>query len=216
MNSLDTSSSRRMFHAPRVLFVLFLAILAVGLAVQWRDAGASPALAYAMVGLYTAWVLYEAPITFQASTTMKETRTLLPYGLARGAVMAATLCAPHAAAPLPLSALGLLLFVAGVLMREIAIKTLGRFYTHHVARRTDQVAVTTGLYRAIRHPAYCGMLVAHVGLVLAFPTPLAALCLALLFAAVIRRILVEERVLWDMPGYAEYARAKPRLLPGIW
>jgi protein-S-isoprenylcysteine O-methyltransferase Ste14 len=130
--------------------------------------------------------------------------------------MAATLLQPHASAPMPWSAVGLLLFVAGVLMREVAIKTLGRFYTHHVARRTDQVAVTTGLYRVIRHPAYCGMLGAHVGLVLAFPTPLAAFCLAVLFAAVIRRILVEERVLWDMPGYAEYAAAKPRLLPGVW
>ena len=147
---------------------------------------------------------------------MKDSRTLVPYALARIATIAACVLPPAPDTPLPQAIAGLALFVAGVTMREVAIKTLGRFYTHHVARRTDQVAVTTGLYRFVRHPAYCGMLLAHVGLVVGFANALSVLCLLMLFAAVIWRIRVEERALWDMPGYADYATGKARLCPGVW
>lgn len=211
--SLSPSQSRRLLHAPRVLFFVALAALLAGAFAHWRAQAPLPALA--LLGAYFAWMMYEIPVTFQGATALKDARTLVPYALARIAVIATCGLVASAAAPW-LGWIALALFVGGVALREIAIKTLGRFYTHHVARRSDQVAVTRGPYRFIRHPAYLGMLAAHVGLALGFPHPLSAAALALLFAAVIWRIRVEERALLDMPGYAEYAARTPRLWPGLW
>jgi len=213
MSTLDPIQSRRLLHAPRILFFVALGVLLSGLALQWPGASRT---ATVQIVLYLGWLMFEVPVTFQGATALKDSRTLIPYALARIATLAACVLPPVPDTPLPLAVAGLAVFVAGVAMREVAIKTLGRFYTHHVARRSDQVAVTTGLYRFVRHPAYGGMLLAHVGLVMGFAGPLSVLCLLLLFAAVIWRIRVEERALWDMPGYADYATGKARLCPGVW
>lgn len=213
MSTLGPARSRWLLHAPRILFFVALAVLLAGVALQWPGGSR---LARVQIVLYLGWLLSEVPVTFRGVTAMKESHTLVPYALARIATIAACVLPPAPATSPPLAVAGLALFVAGVAMRAVAIKTLGRFYTHHVARRTDQVAVTTGLYRFVRHPAYCGMLLAHVGLVVGFASPLSVWGLLMLFAAVIWRIRVEERALWDMPGYAEYATGKARLCPGVW
>lgn len=214
--SPDAVQKHRLLQAPRVLFFVAVAVLVWGAAGLWQtpSAGREPGLL--MIGLYLGWLMFEVPVTFQGATAMKDTRTLIPYALARIATIGACVLIASPAPWLPWGLLGTGLFVAGVVLREVAIKTLGRFYTHHVAQRTDQVAVTTGPYRFIRHPAYFGMLLAHAGLVVAFPHPLSAFCGLLLLTAVIWRIRVEERALWNMPGYAEYATRKARLWPGLW
>lgn len=110
----------------------------------------------------------------------------------------------------------MLLFAGGVLLRLVAMRTLGKSYSHHVIRRDDHAIVRTGLYRLIRHPAYAGMLLGHAGLVLFFLN-WASLPLLVALAVVLGwRIRVEERELLVIPAYREYAAGRPRLVPGVW
>jgi protein-S-isoprenylcysteine O-methyltransferase Ste14 len=203
---------------PPVLFGVVVVIFTVALYRQITrfDEPPNPLAAAFTLG-YLAWLLAEVPVTFRrASHPVAEGRTIVGYGLARvGTAVAALL------GPLPWTgwsawmALPALVFVGGILLRLVAARTLGRFYSHHVVRRPDHSVVTTGPYRLVRHPAYTGMLLAHVGFVGFFANPVSIAVLLLLIGAVGWRIRVEERVLWTVPGYPAYARGRARLLPGV-
>lgn len=60
-------------------------------------------------------------------------------------------------------ALGVLIFVVGLLLRWYAIVFLGRFFTVDVAIAADHRVVDSGPYRRVRHPSYTGALLAFVG-----------------------------------------------------
>ncbi len=87
-----------------------------------------------------------------------------------------------------------------------------------IAVEREQAVVTTGPYAVIRHPMYAG------GLVLVAATPLALgswwalLAVVPLTAAIVRRLIAEERLLAaSLPGYAEYRRrVRRRLVPFVW
>jgi protein-S-isoprenylcysteine O-methyltransferase Ste14 len=69
----------------------------------------------------------------------------------------------------------------------------------------------------VRHPAYLGVIAAHLGFALVFCNRYALLAVLLLvIPAFVRRIAVEEPVLMQIPGYPEYAGGRARLLPGLW
>jgi len=109
------------------------------------------------------------------------------------------------------------LFYFGVLFRLNAIETLGRFYSHRVRLVGEHQVVDTGPYRYVRHPAYTGMITAHLGFVLFFFNYWAfASWLLVLVPAVVMRIKVEEQALHELPGYTDYAATHKRLFPGIW
>jgi protein-S-isoprenylcysteine O-methyltransferase Ste14 len=176
------------------------------------------AAAFGLTLIYLTWLVSEAPITFARSTPSGLVdRTLPPYALARAATGIAA-----AWSPLPWTrwtwwlAAPVTLFLAGIVLRGWAIRVLGRFYSHHVIRQRRHSVVTSGPYARLRHPAYAGMLGAHVGFVAFFPSVLSLTGIAMLTAAVIHRIRTEERLLMTLPGYPDYAARTPRLLPGIW
>lgn len=77
--------------------------------------------------------------------------------------------------------------------------------------------VTAGPFRWIRHPMYTAVLLLTVALVADAPSPLrAGLWLALL-AVLVVKLRREERFLRaHFAGYADYARATARLVPGVW
>jgi len=112
---------------------------------------------------------------------------------------------------------GFAVFIAGVAFRLIAIRTLGKFYSHRVRVMGDHQVVSNGPYRLVRHPAYTGMLTAHLGVVIFFFNPFAlASLLLMLLPAMIVRIRIEERALFELQGYSEYATDRNRLLPLLW
>ena len=76
----------------------------------------------------------------------------------------------------PLFIAGVCLMAFGLLVRQWAIFTLGRYFTPDVRVHAHQVVVDRGPYRWVRHPSYTGLVLFHVGLGLAL-TNWAALAL---------------------------------------
>lgn len=115
--------------------------------------------------------------------------------------------------------LGLALLLAGIAIRWTAIYTLGKYFTSVVTIKDDHRIIQSGLYKYLRHPAYTGALVGHLGLGLSFSNwfSLSLSFIPFLIAAVYR-MRVEERALGDSFGeeYFEYMKRTDRLIPKIY
>jgi protein-S-isoprenylcysteine O-methyltransferase len=114
---------------------------------------------------------------------------------------------------------GLVLALAGLALRSWSVYELGRFFTWHIIVQPDHKVVTTGPYRAIRHPGYCGALVLYVfTMVFIHAWISAVLATALVFAAVWRRIRYEEEWLNRHLGeqYLRYSMQVRALIPYVW
>jgi protein-S-isoprenylcysteine O-methyltransferase Ste14 len=113
--------------------------------------------------------------------------------------------------------IGIGLFLLGVGYRLWAIRTLGVFYSHRVRTMTQHRIVDSGPYRLTRHPAYAGMIIANAGLSVYFLNGV-TLCIFLfgLVPAILLRIVIEERMLFGIEGYADFAKGRKRLFPWIW
>ncbi|TFH36085.1 MAG: isoprenylcysteine carboxylmethyltransferase family protein [Bacteroidia bacterium] len=127
--------------------------------------------------------------------------------------------------PLPISAstitgyIGLILIVCGVLIRFVAIRTLGNFFTVNLAIHDDHRIVNTGLYKYIRHPSYTGSLLSFIGLGVSFNNwiSLCVIIIPVLFSF-IYRINVEEKLMLRQFGleYVKYMKSTKRLIPLIY
>ncbi len=105
------------------------------------------------------------------------------------------------------------LMSAGILLQIAAKLVLGRSFGIVAANRGVKVM---GPYRFLRHPMYAGYTTTHVGFLLAMPSAMNALFYAMALTMQIVRILREERVLTQDPGYQAFAaRVHYRLIPGI-
>ena len=114
---------------------------------------------------------------------------------------------------------GVVLFVAGLLLRWWAIITLGRFFTVDVVIEKDHELVERGPFRLVRHPSYTGVLLAFVGFALTLHNWAALLVMLLpIFAALTHRMHVEEGALSRAlgSGYTDYMRRTKRLLPFVY
>jgi hypothetical protein len=83
-------------------------------------------------------------------------------------------------------------------------------FAHQVRRTEGHQVVDRGPYRRpyrlVRHPAYLGVIAAHLGFALVFPDRWSLLAVLLLVVpAFVWRIAVEAPVLLQIPGYAAYA-----------
>lgn len=198
-------------------FVVSIVLLAWRKLTTWEGVPLWTGLA--VVVFYLVWLATEARVAV-GETRMKSTTrdggTLELYAAARFLTVCTALLVPSDWR-MPWALVGTALLVCGVTFRLVAIRTLGRFYSHRVRLTDDHSIVQTGPYSAVRHPAYTGMLVAHLGFVLFFMS-IPALCVftLALVPAVVARILVEEKSLMQVPGYAEFARRRRRLLPLVW
>lgn len=115
--------------------------------------------------------------------------------------------------------LGLALLLAGVAFRWAAIHTLGKYFTGTVLIKRDHRLVRTGLYKHLRHPAYTGSLVAHLGLGLSFSNWFSlSLSFVPYLVAAMYRMHVEEQALTEAFGdeYVTYSRDTKRLIPKVY
>ena len=171
--------------------------------------------------LYLAWIFLELGVSKRETTQGDRTKdygTCLLYAVGQAVVfLSALLCAPVTSSLTIPHVLGLVVFVSGATFRLWSIRTLGRYYSHIVREVDDHRIVETGPYRAVRHPAYLGMIVGNIGVVVFFFNYVTLFHFLFIFLpAIILRILIEERMLLQMEGYEEYAARKSRLVPGVW
>lgn len=118
-----------------------------------------------------------------------------------------------------IAAFGLAFLFAGIIIRWTAIRTLGKYFTGTVLIRDDHRLIQSGLYRHLRHPAYTGALLAHLGVGLSFSNWISvSLSLAPFSVAALYRMHVEERALTEAFGeaYLNYSRVTKRLIPKLY
>jgi protein-S-isoprenylcysteine O-methyltransferase Ste14 len=116
-------------------------------------------------------------------------------------------------------AIGLALLVTGIVIRFSAIQTLGKYFTSTVVIRNDHRLVRNGIYKYLRHPAYTGALLAHLGLGLSFSNWFSlAFSTIPYLAAAFYRMHVEDQVLREAFGdeYLSYAASTKRLIPKVY
>jgi protein-S-isoprenylcysteine O-methyltransferase Ste14 len=114
--------------------------------------------------------------------------------------------------------LGIAIASAGILLRIIAFRTLGRYYTRTLVTVTGQGVVERGPYRYVRHPGYLSTLLIWVGAAAGFGFLLPPLLeLVLLVPVYAYRIRVEESMLLKHLGseYSSYRARSWRLVPFV-
>jgi protein-S-isoprenylcysteine O-methyltransferase Ste14 len=114
---------------------------------------------------------------------------------------------------------GLLIIVAGMLLRMHCWRVLGEFFTHTVTIASDHQVVDNGAYRFVRHPSYLGALMTLGGLGLSLGN-IGSLVLLVVgsWAIYIYRIEVEESALERALGdaYREFKKSRKRLIPYVY
>jgi protein-S-isoprenylcysteine O-methyltransferase Ste14 len=112
--------------------------------------------------------------------------------------------------------LGVLTFITGFLIRQIAIIQLGKFYTYKVSISDDHEMIDTGLYASMRHPAYTGTLLELTGAALLYNHFILSCFLSIPYSIVVlERIKQEEKVLIEEfgPKYQNYMKQAGMFLP---
>jgi protein-S-isoprenylcysteine O-methyltransferase Ste14 len=114
---------------------------------------------------------------------------------------------------------GLFLIISGMVVRFIAIRSLGRLFTVDVTIRADHMLKKDGVYRMIRHPSYSGSILSFIGFGLSLNNWLSLLFVTILVTiAFLHRIKIEERLLIGQFGadYLDYKRKTYALIPWIY
>jgi protein-S-isoprenylcysteine O-methyltransferase Ste14 len=171
--------------------------------------------------VYLTWILIESKISkeeLNKGTRTADCGTCELYAFGQGAVFLSALWFTSAwHSPNVFHLLGFMLFLGGIAYRLWAIKTLGKYYSHIVRQVDAHKIVDSGPYRHIRHPAYAGMILANLGIVIFFFNLITLiLFLLILIPAIIMRIIIEEKTLFRICGYDKFAQNRQRLIPGIW
>lgn len=92
---------------------------------------------------------------------------------------------------------------------------LGRNWSAEVTVKQDHELVRSGPYALVRHPIYTGVLLALIGTALSVDKWRALIGLALIAAAFLRKIVIEERFMTAEFGeaYEHYRAEVPALIP---
>jgi protein-S-isoprenylcysteine O-methyltransferase Ste14 len=95
---------------------------------------------------------------------------------------------------------------------------LGRRFVSVIAVQAGHTLYTEGLYAAIRHPSYLGILFMDLGFAGVFRSSLALALMPLVFVMFARRMDAEERFLTARFGgeYDAYRARSARLWPGVY
>ena len=143
-------------------------------------------------------------VIFPAVTVCEFIRHLWPPNLPGGAAL--------------LDLISLAILIIGLLIRTVAIVSLGKSFTANVAIQASQNVHQTGLYGIVRHPSYLGLLLVLIAIGLHSKNCMGlAVAVIPTTAAMLYRIHIEELALVKAFGndYRVYSRRTKRLLPGV-
>lgn len=112
---------------------------------------------------------------------------------------------------------GLALHAASLALAIAARRTLGRNWSGAITQKAGHELIRVGPYRFVRHPIYTAMDGMCLGTALVSGDVHAFLGTALMTAAYVRKIRLEERNLDELFGdaYADYRRTTRALIPWI-
>ena len=178
---------------------------------------------------YGAWIVLEVWVAVARragkEATGKDRGTqLLLWGVIVASMTANGFVRGYAIAPihapeLPLKLAAILILVAGLTVRMVAIRSLGQAFTASVATHSGQQLQRTGLYSLVRHPSYLGMEIIFLAIALHAMSWLSlVVVLVPTTLAVLWRIRVEEQALSELFGaeYRAYCQTVKRLIPGVY
>ena len=114
---------------------------------------------------------------------------------------------------------GLAIIYIGIMMRLMAVASLGRLFTVDVTIRKNHRLKKDGLYKYLRHPSYCASLISFIGFGISLNNSIALLVITFSILIVfIIRIKIEEKVLIEQFGseYIEYKKVTKGLIPFIY
>jgi protein-S-isoprenylcysteine O-methyltransferase Ste14 len=217
---------RKDFTPALMSFLLLLGIVALAIVRQWRIPNLwveyPVNLDTVFAGLYALWIFAETPVAKRDLSTegkrTSDSATCQVYAFGQAFTFLSALWSPSVwREPNAAHFLGFSIFLLGVCYRLWAIWTLGQFYSHRVRTLPEHRIVSSGPYRLTRHPAYAGMILLNAGVVLYFLNWV-TLCIFVfaLVPAIVLRIGIEERVLFGIEGYPEFAKRRKRLFPLVW
>jgi len=206
--------------------LLLVGIAALAIVRHWRIpnlwVGHPLNLDALFISLYILWILVESPIAKRdlniEGKTTSDFATCQIYAFGQAFTFLSALWFPSVWHALNIAHfVGISLFLFGVCYRLWAIRTLGVFYSHRVRTAAKHRIVDSGPYVFTRHPAYAGMIIANAGISIYFLNWI-TLCVFLfaLVPSILVRILIEERVLFGIDGYTDFAKKRKRLFPWIW
>jgi len=115
--------------------------------------------------------------------------------------------------------IGLGLIVLGMIIRFIAISSLGKFFNVAVTIHSDHVLKTDGIYHYLRHPSYLGLLLEFMGFGISLNNWISLASVALFMLPVMfYRIHIEEQALIEHFGasYSDYMIRTKRILPWLY
>lgn len=119
-----------------------------------------------------------------------------------------------------LAVAGLLIILAGVVIRAFAMKELANYYSNDVTILKGHRLVTSGIYSLVRHPLYISLVAEVLGMLILSPQRWALLALLVaLIGVLMRRIWLEDNILQRVFGRraASYHQTVPsiNLLKGV-
>ena len=185
-------------------------------------------IAYRFVfpGLWLAWAFYFLWASFRAKPTARReplaSRMLhvLPLALAAWLLwsdrLPVALLNERLLPPAPWQFwIGALLTALGLLFAVWARIEIGRNWSGVVTIKQDHELIDSGPYALVRHPIYTGLLVAFIGSAIARDEWRSVLAVLLAWAALWRKLRVEERWLTEHFGeqYLAYRGRVPALVP---
>ena len=174
------------------------------------------------ISLYLLWMIIELRVTKKdVNTDGKKTSDFMTcqlYGFGQAFTFLTALWFSSVwRVPNIAHFFGLSIFLFGATYRLWAILTLGRYYSHRVRTVSQHKIVASGPYRFSRHPAYAGMIIANTGIsVYFFNWVTICVFLLILLPAIFLRIIIEEKTLFGIEGYSEFAKNRKRLFPAVW
>lgn len=120
--------------------------------------------------------------------------------------------------PVAAVAAGVVMLLAGGLLRRCCFVTLGKYFTGTVAVTPGQQVIQHGVYRLVRHPSYTAALLMVTGVGVALGNWISVAILFLAHAILYGiRVSVEERALLSTLGkpYQDYMAHTKRFIPFI-
>ncbi len=169
--------------------------------------------------IYAAWMKWESAISVKEISrdyAANDKYTMELAAMAKITTLTMALVFTRSIDFIP-AIIGIIFLVSGIVVRTWAIKCLGKNYSHRI-RAIKLPVCMDGVFRFVRHPAYLGTFIAHLGFVLVFFNTFSILSLIFLWGgAVLVRTIVEDKYLQNTAQYRSYSRIVPyRLIPWIW